>query len=474
MANTSPSANMSLPIPVPGVQSGPQYAININDCLTIVDQHTHTPGSGVPITSAALDINADLTINAHNLTSIKSLRLSPQSTTLVGASDLGCIYEVNDDLYFNDGNGTAIRITQNGAVAGTPGSIANLTSPASASYVAASSSFVFQSDVNTPANLDAASILIRNLSASSFALQLDAPAAMGANYGLTLPPLPGAKKIMTLDSAGAMQGDYDVDGTSIEIASNTIRVKDGGLSTAKYADASITAAKLAAGVLKPLSTDIFTSSGNWVCPAGVTSVILFGAGGGGGGGGGYGPINNAGGGGGGGGAKGATIPVTVVPGTTYAVTIGGGGAGGGGGAPGAAGGGGGTTSFGSLASFIGGDAGGAGSSVAGGAGGTGDNPGGAGGSSGAGAGGSTCRAPAVFGGAGSAAASSSSGGGGGGAGALPGSTGGAGGVGLAGVGSVGNGYGSGGGGGHGANTITGGAGGTGAPGILMISYVAVA
>lgn len=324
MPNTSPSANMSLPIPVVGTQSGPQYAININDCLTILDAHNHTPGNGALITTAALNINGDLTVNAHNLTSIKSARFSSQSSTLVGAADLGCLYEVSKDLYYNDGNGTAIRITQNGAVAGTPGSIANLVSPASASYVSASSSFVFQSDTNTPAYIDGASILLRNLVASGFALTLEAP-TLGANYTLTLPALPGSKKIVTLNSAGAFNADYDVDNSTLEVASNNLRIKASGVGTAQIADASVTLAKLASGVVQNLKTATFVANGNWTCPSDVTKVLAYGCGGGGGGG--AGGTSGYGGDGGGGTSLGF-YTVTVVPTTIYPVAIGAAGAGG--------------------------------------------------------------------------------------------------------------------------------------------------
>lgn len=70
----------------------------------------------------------------------------------------------------------------------------------------------------------------------------------------------------------------------------------------------------------------FTSSGTWVCPAGVTYVNLQvqGAGGGGAGGG---LVDHFGGGGGGAGALTTATSVAVVPGTSYTVTIGAAGAG---------------------------------------------------------------------------------------------------------------------------------------------------
>lgn len=90
----------------------------------------------------------------------------------------------------------------------------------------------------------------------------------------------------------------------------------------------------------------FTASGSWVCPKGVSWVVLEGYGGGGGGAGGAASTTvtstDAGGGSGGGGARKSVLQVFVSPGTTYTVTIGGGGSGG---APGAAGSDGGDTTF---------------------------------------------------------------------------------------------------------------------------------
>lgn len=77
---------------------------------------------------------------------------------------------------------------------------------------------------------------------------------------------------------------------------------------------------------------VFTSSGTWVCPAGVTWVIVYAAGGGGGGTSGGGRNNSAAGGGyggcGGGGNALMPVPIQVVPGTSYTITVGAGGAGG--------------------------------------------------------------------------------------------------------------------------------------------------
>lgn len=194
---------MQLPLPGVGTESGPQYAVDVNNCLTIIDGHDHTPGSGTQITPNGLNISSDLAILNNNLTSIRSARFQAQPAVLSLPSDLGCLYEVGADLYYNDGVGNQIRITQSGGVAGTPGSIANLTPPASASYVAGNQTFVWQSNVNTPANLDAANVILRNLVASGSGLTLQAP-TLSADYTITLPNLPSSTLPVVMSNAGTL------------------------------------------------------------------------------------------------------------------------------------------------------------------------------------------------------------------------------------------------------------------------------
>lgn len=146
----------------------------------------------------------------------------------------------------------------------------------------------------------------------------------------------------------------------------------------------------AAGI--PGRTALFTSSGSWTAPAGITSILVSAAAGGGGGSGSNGTTN--GGEGGGGGQAVISDLLTVVPGTVYTITIGAAGAAG---ASTTNGGNGGATSIGSLLTLSGGQGGayiGTGSGFAGGSGGAagGDNNllfAGAGGSSVFGPGGQT-------------------------------------------------------------------------------------
>lgn len=73
-----------------------------------------------------------------------------------------------------------------------------------------------------------------------------------------------------------------------------------------------------------LTRQYFTSNDTWVCPAGITDIILIGCGGGGGGSGSDGTNPGS----GGGGAMQSATYAQVTPGSSYAVVIGAGGAGG--------------------------------------------------------------------------------------------------------------------------------------------------
>jgi len=58
MAFENISPNMNLPIPGVGQTLGPTWATDLNNSLTLVDQHNHTAGYGVPIPPAGLKVFA--------------------------------------------------------------------------------------------------------------------------------------------------------------------------------------------------------------------------------------------------------------------------------------------------------------------------------------------------------------------------------------------------------------------------------
>jgi len=235
------SPNMNLPIPVVGSEAGPQYAIDIDSCLNILDGHDHTAGNGVQITPSALNINSDLLFNSNNATLLRSTRYVPQGSPINGTTDLNCLSVSGVDLYYRDGSGNIVRITQSGGVAGSPGSIANLTGPASASYVALDATFVWQSAALTSANMDFASAIFRNDTASSFGVTVQPP-TLSSDYSLTLPNVPGATSFLTIDATGIIAPTIAIAQgiTESMMANNSVSGTSGSFATTSTSRVDVT------------------------------------------------------------------------------------------------------------------------------------------------------------------------------------------------------------------------------------------
>ncbi len=272
MSTTSP--NMLLPVPDVGATAGPQYATDINGCMTVIDQHNHAAGSGVPIGADGINLNTSLPFNNNFATNIAGLTLTAQSSTPVN----GTLFQAsNGTLHYRDfTTGNNIAITTTSGVAGSPGSIANLTSPANAEYVSGTSTFVWQSDTGTSpatsANMDCGAILMRNLSPNSTNAITLQPPTLSTDYDLTLPPDPssnGGSRIMALSSAGLMTGTYLQDLVTFgQVTTDTLGVLDLGISTAKIATSAVTTAKIADGAVTQakraaLGQQLSSSCGNF-------------------------------------------------------------------------------------------------------------------------------------------------------------------------------------------------------------------
>lgn len=218
MSNYYVSPNMSLPIPVPTVDTGPDWANNLNGCLNTIDAHTHNSGSGVQVTPSGLNLNADVTFLTNNAIALRSVRFNANLAPLALAADLGCLYESGVDLYYNDGNGNQIRITQSGSVAGASGTITGLPSgTASAAFSAGTGTFIFQQATSTAANMDAGTLIVRYPGSyptpSGNYIAIQAPSALSSGYALTLPSLPAQTNVVTLGTSGILSSiTYDAVG----------------------------------------------------------------------------------------------------------------------------------------------------------------------------------------------------------------------------------------------------------------------
>lgn len=268
---------MSLPVPTVGVESGPDWATDINACMTQIDSHNHTSGAGVQVPTTGLNINADLTFAGYNATNLKSARFTAQTSPLSSGADLGCAYVSGVDFYYNDVNGNQIRLTQAGSIAGAPGSIAGLLSPASATYVAGNSTFVWQSGVTIPANMDMGSAILRNISAGSKGMTIAPPAAMVADTTVTFPSIPAAKAFLAMDNAGTITAE-----PAFANGLTTSNIAVGGILNASIASANLTGDRFIAGqqiartsIAKTTSTIISLTDSLVLCGSGTASVTLF-------------------------------------------------------------------------------------------------------------------------------------------------------------------------------------------------------
>jgi len=188
---------MNLVVPGVGTEAGPQYATDINSSLAIIDGHNHSIGSGVQITPNGLNINASLPMNGNYLTSTGSITFTSQVTPIAAANNL---YEVVNDLWFTNGSGLPIQITNGSGINVTSSGIASGT--ASASFVGGV--LVVNSAANTPAAIQGGPISIGNIIASSNFITLQAPNALGSNQSITLPQTPSVASVVTMDTSGNM------------------------------------------------------------------------------------------------------------------------------------------------------------------------------------------------------------------------------------------------------------------------------
>lgn len=226
MAGESTSPNMLLPIPGVGVTAGPQYATDLDNCLTIIDGHDHSPGHGVPINQNGIELTGALNFRGQAASGLEAVVFQSQS---VAPSLLGALYEdAGGDLFYIDGLGRSVQISQNGSIVGTSGSITGLPSgTAGVAYL--SGTYTFSSATNTPASIKAGTYLMgqSGVSGSNY-LTLQPPSALSSgSYTLTLPPIPGSQAFLSVDTSGNIVGGPDflnglLGGASGNIAVGTI------------------------------------------------------------------------------------------------------------------------------------------------------------------------------------------------------------------------------------------------------------
>jgi hypothetical protein len=253
------SPNMSLIIPNVSQEFGPAYAQDINSSLGTLDSHNHSPGNGVQITPAGLNINTDLTFLSNNATRLRSARftLYPNIGAFgATASDVACLLAVGVDLYYIDGSGNQIQITKSGFVNSGAGSISGLSGfpNASASYNGGTGTFVWDQGISQAANMDAATLIIRYpgsypTPAGNY-IALQAPTTLATGYALTFPnTLPGVNNSWMVSTTAGSESWIAADNSTLTVSSNQLIVAPAGITTTQIASATILGSNIAASTI---------------------------------------------------------------------------------------------------------------------------------------------------------------------------------------------------------------------------------
>src|SRR5665213_2188764 len=227
MSTTTTTPNMNLIVPTAGQEPGPTYATDINTDMGILDQHDHSPGNGVQITPAGLNINASLSLQSNYATNVNGINFIANAAN----TNLQSLYVKNGtespapiaDLWYNDGAGNPpIQITANGGV--------NATSASIPGESFAFGTFFWKQGAGStiPANFDIGSVTIRpNVAATTFGVLLQPPSPITSLITLTLPTPPSlanSPSFLTIDNSGVITASPPLANgiTAANIANNTI------------------------------------------------------------------------------------------------------------------------------------------------------------------------------------------------------------------------------------------------------------
>lgn len=243
MANTTTTANMALELPIPAQQVGPTYAVNVNDAFTAIDSHDHSSGKGVPVPSAGISIDADLSFNNFGQTSIEFSRFHQKGSADTSSGHAGEVQNVAGDLVWINGSGASVQVTAGGtlnaaALGGFTGDYGGPGVTAAAKFTNATGLYEFFKDMTDYA-IGAFSKLRLKANSISNILTLS-PHASTSAYEYKFPQaVPAATKFMRMDVSGQTDADVAIDGTTLAISSGVMAVQVGAIKPAPVSSGTV-------------------------------------------------------------------------------------------------------------------------------------------------------------------------------------------------------------------------------------------
>ena len=202
--------NMNFELPVVSGTLGPAWATMLNAAMTVVGSHDHSTGNGVKITPSGLNINTDLPLTSNNLTLVRSVRFSSQSSAIAEVTDLTAVYVLNGNLIYKNDSGDDVQITDgsglNFASLGTiGGDFGQPGVPAAVTYSDFTKVFSFTQDSGIGAALAGSSVKLSDPSLSAQSITITANSTASA-YTIKLADAATVtnQSVVTIDTDGQM------------------------------------------------------------------------------------------------------------------------------------------------------------------------------------------------------------------------------------------------------------------------------
>jgi hypothetical protein len=201
--------NTGITLPELGADPG-QWDDLLNACWEAFDEHDHTPGSGVLVPLAGININDDIDLAGFALLQAARLEMDEIALPSMGASFLFAS-SVNHELYWRTSGGVNLQITSGSGlnvslIGGIAGDYASVG--AELAYDDANDRYTFkQQGAPKPwARLASGDVRIHEFNTTeSLYVALKAPSALAGNVDITLPlVLPAAQAFVQMSSAGVL------------------------------------------------------------------------------------------------------------------------------------------------------------------------------------------------------------------------------------------------------------------------------
>lgn len=292
--------NMSLVLPVDHGDDSVWGSL-LATVFDLLDSHNHVSGAGVPVPSAGLRINADISWSYlgtyYAIKDAKAIDFQPTTAASVSAlSSALWVSSVDSELHFLDASARDVKLTNGGAInVSLVGGIGGDYSSVSAllSFDDATDSYWLQQQGSPRpwARARVGDVDIYETAASIVnRVRLSSPAALAASYALTFPAaLPGSTSVLQVSSAGAITASNTI-ANAVTMSSTATVGSTLGVTGLITATAGLTAAvnqhltvsgtgRLKHGAMElvvpaadfqaltPGSTEALNSNGYWVFAA---------------------------------------------------------------------------------------------------------------------------------------------------------------------------------------------------------------